>query len=132
MIASLGSICPRLTILTLSFPSSPASPLSLSLSAVAQERLCTRLGVQAISTAHCIGTAIHTLGNFSQIPNDVQNTSSLTVFSNKFSRQLATNAPEHNPQLQYTTVCYNICLPAFGEYATHIMTLFQIQSLWPK
>lgn len=100
---------------------------------MAQERLGARLGVQAISTAHRVGTATHALENYSQIPNDVQNTSSLTEsLSCKFSRQPVTTAPERSPQLQYSAVCCNIGLPAFGEYATHIMTLFQIQSLWPR
>lgn len=116
----MGSICSRLIILTLSFSSSPPRPLSLSLSAVAQERLRTRFGVQAISNAHRIGTAIHTLEIFSHIHNDAQNTHtcarsrslSQKSLSNEFARQPATDTPEHNPQLQYTPVCYNICLPA--------------------
>lgn len=43
--------------LTLSFPRSPSCALTLSLATVAEERLCPRLCVQAVSTAHCIGTA---------------------------------------------------------------------------
>lgn len=77
---------------------------------MAQEGLCARLGVQAISTAHRVGAATRTSENFSQIHNDVQNTHTLSVSLTE--SQPVTNTPEHNPQLQYTSVCYNICLPA--------------------
>lgn len=62
---------PSVPILTLSFSGSPPRPLSLSLSAVAQEGLRSRLGVQAIAAAHRIGATIHTSENISQIHNDV-------------------------------------------------------------
>lgn len=51
-------------LLTFSLSCSPPGTFSLSLPTVAQEGLCTRLRVQAIPTAYCVGTEIHTFKQF--------------------------------------------------------------------
>lgn len=91
-------------ILTLGFSSSPPCPLSLALPAVAQERLGPCFRVQAISTAHRVGTAEHTVETLLMMYKTQAPPVSLAEsLSNKVSSQPDT--PKHNPQLQHTSVC---------------------------